>query len=60
MNKEEIVKALNVIKKVCIEQKSCCMDCPFYSHNDGCYIINNYPDKWNIQDENDVWRAFYD
>lgn len=61
MNKEEILKALIVIKEVCMKQKSDhCMKCPFYSTNKGCYIINDYPYNWAIQEETDIWRAFYD
>ena len=58
MNKEEILKAVNIIKEVCLEQKSNCMDCPFFS-KDGCYITSNYPDHWEIKEKDDNWRAFY-
>lgn len=61
MNKEEILKALKVIKNVCSEKKSDCEHCPFYLSNNGCQIMNKYPTFWKIQeDEDEKWRAFYD
>ena len=59
MNKEEILKALEVIKNVCSELKPSCLDCPFYSEECGCYIMSKYPHTWKIQGK-DGWRAFYD
>lgn len=55
---EEIIKAIEVLKKFCKEHKSCTGDiltivvndgdiCPFYDFKDGkCLLRDTDPEKW--------------
>lgn len=54
---EEILDALEVIKKTCENYKRCEDGCPFYGMY--CSITTQSPRYWEIMDEeiNDVWRC---
>lgn len=54
---EEILNALEVIKKTCANYQECEFGCPFHAF--GCRITENCPEYWEIMDEeiNDVWRC---
>lgn len=53
--KEEILKALNVIKDTCSEFD--CVLCPFRSIDTSCIIQDEPPKDWKIT-EQESWRAF--
>lgn len=57
--KEEIIKALNVIRDECNEHS--CMDCPFGDTKlvDGnrCKLKRKDPALWTITKEEEHWRA---
>lgn len=61
MNKEEILKALEVIKKVCSEVEKC-NKCPLSNvKTDMCYMKDLMPEEWRIKSNKDErWKAFYD
>lgn len=55
--KEEILKALNVIKDECKEAEACeC--CPFSDKNAFCVFRKDQPYEWDIKATEEVWRAF--
>lgn len=56
--KEEIIKALKVIKEVCDSAESCC-DCPLrHGKGGGCHLEIT-PANWDFNDEpTKTWRAF--
>ena len=56
-NKEEILKALRIIKSVC-EEHSKCDTCPL-SRDGYCVLGHNDPINWNIK-STDIWKAFED
>ena len=54
--REEIVNALNLIKKVCEEQSDCFDSCPFET-NGRCAISEfDNPSEWNVNIENS-WKV---
>lgn len=55
-NKQEILKALKTIQKICRENRCC--TCPF-EKNDSCIIQDQNPEDWKIR-ETDIWKAFED
>lgn len=54
--KEEIIKALKVIKGVC-KSNTTCKECPFYSNTGYCLITQQNPGIWTIQGMDERWRA---
>ena len=52
----DIINALYVIKGVCVLNAKC-DSCPIYVHN-ACYLQYKSPDYWDINDADEVWRAF--
>ena len=65
-NREEILKALQVIKSTCEEQEHC-ETCPLlvsdkvYSSERTCAMQSNEsPCDWKIKAHETVWRAFED
>ncbi len=61
MNKEELLKALNVIKRACIE-KNHCFECPMsWGEENMCYLQDVMSEKWRIINyKEEKWKAFYD
>lgn len=57
--KEEILKALNVIKDECKEAEEC-ICCPFSDKNAGCMFHKEQPYEWDIKSGEEVWRAFWE
>lgn len=55
--REEILKALHIIKNVCEESKDC-EKCPFRYGFDDCCITMGRPDDWEMPNENTPWKAF--
>lgn len=61
--REEILKALHVIKDTCYEsyQKKdgvcSCYECPFSDCDNHCVLAEQSPLSWDIKDE-EPWRAF--
>ena len=53
--REEILKALHVIKDTCSEFD--CVLCPFRGIDTSCTIQDVSFEDWDIND-NDTWRAF--
>ena len=54
--KEEIIKALKVIRDVC-DDNGDCVNCPLGNSNGDC-MLEATPLEWKILDENPtVWRA---
>lgn len=51
----DIINALIIIKSVCVSTEKCDY-CPFYLN--GCMIEYSSPDKWKINTEDAIWRAF--
>lgn len=60
-SREEIAKALQVIKDVC-SSNNVCFTCPFAGVTDTNHIRCNLevePENWKINDvNNELWRAF--
>ena len=57
-SREEITKAVTVIKDTCDEMPECC-SCPFYDSKYDCVINAYQPDGWEIiNEEPKIWRAF--
>lgn len=57
--KEEILKALHVIKDTCKENVRCDDNCPF-QNSERCLITDRQtsPDKWKINDDNVLkWKG---
>lgn len=59
--KEELIKALDLIKEVCLMIENC-SDCPLRDdEKDCCYLEINSPNHWKVKvNAEDDWRAFYD
>lgn len=60
--KEELLKALEVIKSVCKETKTC-LECPLRCNSEvpKCYIYKRMPNAWATKcEQEEHWRAFYD
>lgn len=57
--KEEIIRALEVIKETCVERAEC-EGCPFFNGAVpfNCKIQHGNPEYWKINNEQVVWRAF--
>lgn len=60
--KEEIIKALHVIKDTCCEryeERGSCYNCPFSDSYSHCVLVLNEksPMCWDIKDD-EPWRAF--
>ena len=53
--REEILKALRVIKETCEEYEDCEV-CPLFT-NDTCNVTRRRPEKWEINDNVEVWRG---
>ena len=55
----EIMKALHLIQNICFEHgASCGIECPFSTSDGHCLITDNYPNRWNINDEGCViWKG---
>lgn len=65
-SQEEILKALETIKKVCEEQEKCAT-CPLRVIDHDCYgdygcalYRNGTPTEWKIKTREESWRAFND
>lgn len=56
--KEEILKALHIIKDICQDESTDCDNCPFGNDEDLCRIKDRIPANWEINKEDSVWRAF--
>ena len=56
MDRNEIIKALKTIQKVCSEADKCAL-CPLRRNEDYCMLEANAPVHWNIAEEEN-WRAF--
>lgn len=54
--KEEILKALHVIKDIC-DINPDCEGCPFGTKDGRCVLQESQPAKYNIADEEERWRA---
>lgn len=52
---KDIINALIIIKSVCVSNDKCDY-CPFYIN--GCMIQYVSPDKWDINMDGNIWRAF--
>lgn len=57
--KEEILKALHVIKDTCKENEHC-FNCPFHKISTAvsCQIVKIKPSHWEIKKSEEPWRAF--
>lgn len=56
--RDEILKALTIIKEVCTEVEGC-DTCPYGDCMGVCQIIHNdVPTSWEIKEVEEVWRAF--
>lgn len=58
-NRKEILDALAVLRKVCIGTH--CENCPLRSEDyesDGCALRVMTPDSWELNIEEERWRAF--
>lgn len=61
--KEEILKALHVIKDTCYESSQkkdgvfTCYECPFNDGDGHCIVNEQAPCVWNIKSD-EPWRAF--
>ena len=53
---EELVKALETIKKVSIEHS--CDDCPINDATSNCFLGNLPPSMWAINPPDSPWEAF--
>lgn len=56
--KEEILKALYVIKDTCMDNEIDCDSCPFGNDEDLCRLNRGIPANWRVKEEDNVWRAF--
>ena len=50
MNIDEVLKALELIKKTCEEQAGC-DTCPFGNTDGGCKINEENPSNWDIPEK---------
>lgn len=59
MEKEKIVEALRVIKKVCQTYDNC-KECPFrnWQQPSGCHFRDIAPVHWCLSESEEPWRAF--
>ena len=58
-SKEEILKALEIIKTTCEEIEFGCEGCPFLDKTYGeCEIGRTMPSSWKIKKGEEQWRAF--
>lgn len=56
--KEEILKALNVIRDECKEEDYCTF-CPFADKDENCMLRKERPYAWTIKTETEeAWKAF--
>ena len=55
-DREEILKALQVIKSTC-KQYDNCDRCPL-SKNGTCVLLEQPPENWKIVNKEPIWRAF--
>ena len=55
-SREEILKALQVIKGTCEKQEECAK-CPLCK-NEICVIQDQPPIEWKIQKQDPIWKAF--
>lgn len=58
--KEEILRALHIIKDTCQESTDTygdCLLCPFNDGDDHCIVNEQAPSAWDIV-EKETWRAF--
>lgn len=56
--REEILKALQVIKDTCSDETIDCDNCPFGNDGSLCKLKHRIPAYWELKKEDDVWRAF--
>ena len=56
--REEILKALQIIKDTCSDETIDCDNCPFGDDEDLCRLKHTIPTNWIINEEDNVWRAF--
>jgi hypothetical protein len=58
-SRDEIIIALNIIKKMCEEQGISCHHCPLRTREDPitCALMKKPPIAWKIKGDED-WRAF--
>ena len=56
MEKEKILKALEIIKEVCKEQGTCAT-CPLRDFEDYCILSGPAPCHWEINHDDKPWRA---
>lgn len=59
MEKEKILEALRMIKKVC-EAYADCTKCPFrnWERLSGCHFKDIAPVHWCLDESEEPWRAF--
>ena len=55
--KNEILKALTIIKEVCEEIGDCTI-CPCGDCMGVCLVSDDVPTSWEIKEVEEVWRAF--
>lgn len=55
--KEEILKALYIIKDTCSDETIDCDNCPFGNDESLCRLKHRIPANWEINKEDSVWRA---
>lgn len=59
-SQEEILTALKVIQGVCTDNDDSCDNCPLKGNHNGetcCTILQKRPDRWEIVNKTEVWRA---
>lgn len=56
-NRQEILKALELIKGICQKQENC-DKCPFGTHDCYCILKDRIPEEWQLNDTESLWRAF--
>lgn len=56
-NRQEILKALELIKGMC-QKHEYCNECPFGTQDDYCIIQEQMPEDWKLNDTESLWRAF--
>lgn len=50
--KEEILKALHIIRDTCNENGFACDSCPFYNEEEKlCWINGDRPDHWTFKEQ---------
>lgn len=58
MEREKILKALEIIKEVCGENEAC-STCPLRDWDDDCLFSGHAPYNWELNTEDKPWRAIY-